>query len=318
MGDNRAENRVPVKLTYVNGILQCSWMNTYDKRFTEPFFDDTIFACRIRDQWDTAPPYTNSLFEMEMQGAALDMVVPSAIIFHLSRCGSTLVSQLFATSGRFIVLSEVPFFDEMLRLPLTEPGFDGAKIAALLSASLNFYGRKKYADEEYAVVKTDCWHIFFYDILREMFPTVPFVIMYRSPDEVFRSLNKIPGRQIVPGLVDPEIFGLPGMPDPYRKEFYIAAILEKMLEKFLEVAETDDNSLLVNYNEGPLNTVKKIAGFAGLQLDKGEIRAMEERALYHSKKPGELFRKEPAAEVPESLNGAMKLYQKLGIKRKMK
>ena len=200
------------------------------------------------------------------------------------------------------MLSEVPFFDELLSLPYAAGDFDKTRIPGLLFSALQFYGRKRNTSEEYLVIKTDCWHIFFYDTLNAMFPNVPLVLMYRSPDEVFRSLNKIPGRQIIPDLVDPRIFGLPGMPDPYSRDIYTATILEKMLAKFLEVAGADDSSLLVNYNEGAMDIVNKIAAFAGLQLGETEQFVMKDRSSYHSKKPGELFDREPAAETPACLD----------------
>jgi hypothetical protein len=311
---NGPENRLPIKITTGEGLLQCRWLNFYDKRFTEPFFDGTIATCRVLPYRE--PPQVTGLDEIELAGVALGPVVPLVIIFHLSRCGSTLTTQLFASSGRFIVLSEVPVFDDILGLPLAKTPFSETKVSRLLSASLNLYGRKRYADEAHVVIKTDCWHIFFYHTLRKMFPAVPFVMMYRRPDEVFRSLNQVPGRQIIPDLVDPKIFGLPGMPDPYIKDIYMATILEKMLAKFLEVAETDTQTLLVNYKEGPVNIVKKIAAFANLELSEDELAVMEVRSCYHSKKPDEIFDKEPAAEIPPCLDSAMRLYDALEQKRK--
>ena len=315
MDDNTAENRVPLKLINTEDGLRCKWLNTHDKRLTEPFFDETYAKLRILDPKNRSQPYISDLEEMQREAQKLDAVSPVVIIFHISRCGSTLISQLFATSGRFIVLSEVPFFDDILRLPLSMPGFNEAAIPGYFSSALNFYGRKRDTDEEHVVMKTDCWHIFFHQELRKMFPDTPFVMMYRSPDEVLRSNLKKPGWQTIPELVDPRIFGLPGMPDHYQRDIYTATIIEKMLGKYLEVAQTDSNSLLVNYNEGAMPVLKKIAAFAKLDINKAELMVMEERSRYHSKDPGELFNKEPVADVPEYLNQAMRLYEVLEAKR---
>jgi len=307
--DTGRENRIPYKLVPANSELQCQWINAHDRRFTEPFFEETATSLRILDPKNRRQQLITPLHQMLQQAQSLDSVTPAVIIFHLSRCGSTLVSQLFATSGRFIVLSEVSF---------SAPGFDETQIPGLLSSSINFYGRKRFAMEEDVLIKTDCWHIFFYDTLRKIFPEVPFVLMYRSPNEVLRSHLKIAGRQTVPQVVDPRIFGLPGMPDVYQRDVYTATIIEKLLAKFLEVAETDNNCLLVNYNEGALAVVKKIAAFTNIALRAEEMGIMEERSHYHSKKPGELFSKEPAAEIPECLKEAMRLYEVLEEKRKTK
>ena len=311
------ENRVPMTLARSGNELRCRWMNTYEKRFTEPFFYGTIRNLQFTYPENRDIFYSTSLRQMQQEAHSIAALSPSVIVFHMSRCGSTLVTQLFATSERFIVLSEVSFFDDLLRLPFTEVGFDKANIPALLSSSLRFYGRKRSGAEEHLVIKTDCWHIFFYDILRTMFPSVPFVLMYRNPGEVLRSLAKKPGRQVTPHEIQPEIFGLSGIPEQYDRGIYTAMILEKMLAKFLEVAETDKNCLPVNYNEGALTVVKQIAGLANIELSSEETGIMEQRSYYHSKNPGELFSEEPAADVPECLREAMRLYEALEQKRKM-
>ena len=44
------ENRVPVALISPKGAEQLRWINTCNKRFTEPFFDfDTIRSLRLAD-----------------------------------------------------------------------------------------------------------------------------------------------------------------------------------------------------------------------------------------------------------------------------
>jgi hypothetical protein len=315
MDDNPAENRVPFKLINTGATLQCKWTNTRSKRFTEPFFDETYAKLRVLDPKNRSQPYISDLDEMHHQGQVLDAVTPAVIIFHVSRCGSTLVSQLFASSGRFIVLSEVPFFDKILSLPFSAANVEEAKIPGYFSSALNFYGRKRDTEEEHVVMKTDCWHIFFYKELRNLFPSTPFVLMYRSPDEVLHSNLKKPGWQTIPELVDPRIFGLPGMPEHYQRDIYTATIIEKMLAKYLEVAQTDGNSLLVNYSEGAMPILKKIAAFAKLEFDDNELAVMEDRSRYHSKDPEELFNKEPVADAPEYLSGAMRLYGFLEEKR---
>ncbi|WP_423146566.1 hypothetical protein [Rubrolithibacter danxiaensis] len=87
--------------------------------------------------------------------------LPSAIIFHISRCGSTLLSQLLSLTEQSIVLSEVPFIDELLRLCYSDNEYGQTEIADFLTAALKFYGQKRYEQEKYLFIKTDSWHIFY-------------------------------------------------------------------------------------------------------------------------------------------------------------
>jgi hypothetical protein len=300
-----AENDLPYKLSNEG---KCEWLRVDGKRFTEPFFDGTIRRC-ITAQRSEIKQRETGVDEIPKLARLLPAVKPAVIIFHISRCGSTLATQAFATSANLIVLSEVPFFDNILQWPLHNADFAGQyDTIGLFEASLRFYGRKRHPGEENVIIKTDCWHIFFYAIFRRLFPDVPFILMYRNPPEVLRSLMKVPGMQVVPQLVAPEIFGLPGMPEVYNPSCYTATILEKMFGKFIFVARNDANTVLVNYNEGPVAAIKKIALAAGLSIGDEEFSRMKERAHYHSKRPGEQFLDEPAADVPEHLKHALDLY----------
>jgi hypothetical protein len=243
-------------------------------------------------------------------------IAPGVFIFHISRCGSTLVSQLFAALNRCISLSEVPFFDDLLRLPFQDPDFDESLTGELLTSAITFYGQRRTGNEQHLVIKADSWHIGFYEKIRSLYPEVPFVLMYRRPDEVFRSHRKLKGMQAVPGLIEPQVFGFdPSAIDYCDFDRYLSGVLEGYLTKYLEIIETDKHSLLVNYNEGAMPIIKKITSFAGISLSDDEIGLMQERSRYHSKTPGERFSEETRAESPACLATAMALYEKLEERR---
>ncbi len=239
-------------------------------------------------------------------------IAPDVFIFHISRCGSTLVSQLFAVPDGCISLSEVPFFDEVLRLPFNNPIFDKNSTGELLSSAIAFYAQRRTGNEQHLVVKLDSWHICFYEQLRQVFPSVPFILIYRRPDEVFRSHGKLRGMQAVPGLIEPGVFGFETSAIDYCDfDGYLAKILEVYLGKYLEIIKTDKRCLLVNYNEGPMLIVKKISAFANIGLEDNEMMLMAERSQYHSKMPGELFHEEKSGSLPPCLIKAMELYERL-------
>ncbi|MES2112202.1 MAG: sulfotransferase [Bacteroidota bacterium] len=308
------KNQLPYKLVKTNDQLQCRWMDTLGMRFTEPFFEETIMKCRSA----RANPRMESVSDMQMLAewsAPMPDIKPAAIIFHISRCGSTLLSQLLATLPQHIVLSEVPLFDEILRLPLKDTGFNEKDTSSLLAAALQFYGQSDDC-QSHVFIKADCWHLFFYEQLRRLYPEVPFIILYRSPDAVFRSHKKMSGMHVVRYMIEPQLFGFePDGPVFENQDIYIAAVIASYLKKSLEIAENDSNTLLLNYNEGPMQMIDKIASFAGISLTAQELGSMEERSRYHSKKPGERFGEEPVRNVEPVLHDAMKAYQKLDKKR---
>jgi hypothetical protein len=122
--------------------------------------------------------------------------------------------------------------------------------------------------------------------------------------------------QAVPGLIEPQVFGFaPSAIDYCDFDGYLSGILESYLSKYLEIIETDKRCMLVNYNEGPMPVIKKIASFAGIGLSDDEISLMQERSRYHSKTPGERFSDETSADSPACIAKVMVLYEKLEQRR---
>lgn len=310
------KNWIPYKLVSDADSITCNWLDTHSISYIEPFFKGSLAKInsaranfRIRSASD--------LQMINTWGADLPPVEPKAIIFHISRCGSTLVSQLLATLPRHIVLSEVPVFDQILRLQLNHAGFDQQATGKLFTSALKFYGQNKTnAPHSDVFIKADCWHLFFYEQLRRLYPKTPFVIVYRSPDAVFRSHRKMPGLHTIPYLIEPALFGFEAGSGVFETlEIYLAAVIESYLKKSLDIVSADNNTLLLNYSEGPMPIINQIAAFAGISLSAQELDNMKERSRYHSKKPQERFSEDPVDSIPAVLCSAMDMYKTLDKKR---
>jgi len=310
---------IPYKLYSENGEAFCHWLNTMGKRFDEPFFDETILSCRALPGNARPVKCISPVAMLPEWSAGMNTIRPTAFIFHLSRCGSTLVSQLLTQDPANVVLSEVPFFDELLRLHYQLPGITTDMGDAWLASAIKFYGQKRNAAEEHLFIKADCWHIFFYERLRKLYPDVPFVVLYRSPDEVLRSQQKKRGMQAVPGIIEPEVMGIKKEEIPYHDfDQYFCMVMEKILLQFNLVVENDRQVLPVNYNEGILAVVKKIAAYTGLTISDGLLQTMEERSRYHAKFPGEAFTGDAPLQVqPAYLANCMNLYRELEERRQL-
>ncbi|SDP30178.1 Sulfotransferase family protein [Mucilaginibacter sp. OK268] len=311
------KNWIPYKLVNLQGQIYCRWLNAFNKTFTEPFFDETILKLRGLNSAHSAISSVSDLSMLEEWVGGLNSVEPTAFIFHISRCGSTLVSQLLATSDQHIVLPEVPFFDDLLRLPYQHTGFSPKDASSLLMTAVKYYGQKRTGREQHLIIKADSWHMFFYEQLRPLYPTAPFILMYRDPNEVFSSLKRIPGLQSVPGLIEPEVLGFAAEEEvPQALDIYIAKLLEKYLQQYLKIITTDNHFLLLNYSERAIPMIKKIADFAHITLSRQDLVDMDERSRYHSKKPGETFSEISPAATPLCLRKAMELYKELEERRK--
>jgi hypothetical protein len=305
---------IPYKLIYQGDIPCCEWLYLDQQPFNDPFFEDTIFNCRTRPVNLRRVKMVSSLDILPEWSAAIDHVQPTAFIFHVSRCGSTLLSQLLSLDQRHIVLSEVSFFDQLLCMPFSRPDLHSVSGEEFLKWAIPFYGRKRNGEEQHLFIKTDCWHIFFYDRLRALYPDVPFILLYRSPDEVLRSQQKQRGMQSVPGLIPPSVMGMTleeGNPALTDLDLYFCQVLEKILEAFANVYQKDKNTLLVNYNEGMINIVQKMMDFSGLPPGKELLQQMQERSKYHGKYGDQPFATEPPGVSSGYLDGCWHWYNRL-------
>lgn len=119
-------------------------------------------------------------------GRAAAASAPTGLIFHVARCGSTLVSQLLKQQGGLVVYAEPPPVNEILRPPQPWPRSD--LIGALRSLGDAF---ARHARGPY-VLKCTSWNTLYCDILLEAFPATPWVLCLREPLEVCVSLLQRP------------------------------------------------------------------------------------------------------------------------------
>ncbi len=93
---------------------------------------------------------------------------------------------------------------------------------------------------------------------------------------------------------------------------YIARVIETYLQAFVEILNTDKLVLPVNYNEGAIAIVNKIAAFAGITISENEMSAMRQRSIFHGKYPEQVFAEAQIHEsVPAYLNRCFVLYNEL-------
>ncbi len=311
------QNRIPYRLVHEDGQWLCRWLYVGDHRFSEPFFDETIQVCK-KHAFNSKPFHSvSTLNDLPVLAKSLPSVPPRAFIFHISRCGSTLLSQLLGMDENTISLAEVPLLDELLQLRRRSPGQEAALDQAF-AAAVSACAQKRTGREQHLFVKLDSWHIIFYDVIRRLYPNVPCVLLYRSPAEVLSSHRKHRGMQAVPGVLDPAIFGfsdheVSGM----DLDAYTARVLERYLLAFAGIAARQPGILLINYREGAAAMLEKTLAHAGVSHSRAMLDKMTARSLYHSKHPGQAFAGDKCDTINEQyLRAAMEAYELLEKKRK--
>lgn len=309
--DQHNNGWVPVKLFTGAEDLACRWLYVGQKAFTEPFFDDTIAACRMLPENSYQAKSMSSTAELAWRAAQVETIEPTAFIFHISRCGSTLISQLLGMQPSNIVLSEVPFFDDLLRYGKKHDRMQ--EVLPQLKAAIALYAAKRNEKHERLFIKTDSWHIHFYKELRALYPHVPFFLLYRKPAEVLRSQQKKRGMQALPNFLEAAIFGFDEHSiNSMQLDEYMSMVIEGYLAAFLDILQKDKQAYAVNYHDGAMPIVDIIAQHTGLTIAAGERSLMENRSGFHAKFPDQLFSEEqPEEPIPAYLQRSVELYHEL-------
>ncbi|MDR3481294.1 MAG: hypothetical protein P4L91_11355 [Burkholderiaceae bacterium] len=298
------DNWIPYKIERREEWL-CRWLSVAGQSFCEPFFTETISKCQA--QLPNGSRYASlSSLESLLAAAAQPFaaLAPAAFIFHVSRCGSTLLAQLLGLSRQNVVLSEVPLLDQILRLSVSDSGIAPASVEALMSASLRLLARQRNVDEARLFVKLDSWHVAFAPLIRKLYPATPFVLLYRAPDEVMRSHRKRRGMQAVPGLIEPQLFDLSaGDFDAGDADGYLDKVLAYYLSRFMGIAAQDRRALLVDYRLGSMEMVRQVAAHAQFAISDADLASMEARSRFHSKYPDQNFSETPEASAASAVTG---------------
>jgi hypothetical protein len=288
------------------GESRCHWADLTGIRVTDPFFESTLSRRESRlDRWSTVG-------ELYDEAATVPEVADLTFIFHVSRCGSTLLSQLFCLHEGMLVFSEAPLLDEILNS-------DRPDREALFIAALRLLGRLRAGAGDRIVVKTDCWHVFHAARLRRLYPQARFVLLHRRPAAVLASHQKARGMQMVPGALAHAPFDVQYDPERMSLDQYAALVLERIYAAMLEIATVDERSLLVSYEEGFPELFLRVADWLALSPDAGDLQRIHERCAYHGKRPGDIFVTEtlpsppPAVDLQslESLFSALQRHSKL-------
>ena len=197
---------MPIRIHWRPDGPEVDWGFLGDLRFTNPFFEQTV-GRGLRHP-------ANLLFRRETPMAALAELSesspglpPAGFIFHGSRCGSTLISQMLAALPENVVISEASPIDAVLRSHLRDPGITEEQRILWLRGLLNALGQRRRAEEKSLFVKFDSWHALFLPLIQRAFPAVPWIFVYREPVEVLLSHSRQMGGQMIPDVLEPAMYG---------------------------------------------------------------------------------------------------------------
>jgi hypothetical protein len=270
----------PVALSVDDGIVSIDWGNLTGVDFDEPFFDWTI------QRWASSST-PEALHRTGLEGLLAEDTAnwpqPSAVIFHMSRCGSTLLSRLLACIPGMQCVSEPGPVNSLLIDG--QASLDRATRVSVLGAVVKHLGRPRGTRQTFFILKTSSWNIRYYSLFRDAFPHVPMLWLQRKPADVLASMRRNPALWMrlrhIPHVLQ-AMFGIPyqqvaGMDD---SEF-CARALAALLGSALDALEA--GVMPLEYGDLPEAAWRVAAPLLGFKLDQQIIDRMREVARYDAK-----------------------------------
>jgi hypothetical protein len=207
--------------------------------------------------------------------------LPAGLIFHVSRCGSTLVTQMLGTIPGVRGVSE----PEALSLYLLycaqgTCAFEAEAFRRLIKV----FGRGLGPGERY-VIKFSSWNLLFLDQIRNALPEVPWVFLTRDATEVMVSNFRHPSAPLRWYRSKDPWFEVcfpdwPGEEQGAPEEFF-AWCLARYAQKARQ--HSGPHGLWAEYARLPGMVHSHILPHFGLEVDESKRTQMEERSRYRAK-----------------------------------
>jgi len=303
----RRDGWVPIRLVWKGsgvgeGEAFVDWCWLGGERFIDPFFDGAIEIAQRRP-FNRLFTHRTPIAELGWWYAASPGMAPAGFIFHMSRCGSTLVSQMLAALPENVVISEAGPMDRLAR---AESIPEAAK-AEWLRWMVSALGQKRSGGETRYFIKFDSPTVLALPSIRRAFPSVPWIFLYRNPEEVLVSHLRQPAPAMCAGMItDVSALGAPlDEVVSMSQEEYAARVIGRICES--AALGMDECGMLVNYAELPEAAWGNIARRFGVEFSPDEIAQMQVVALHDAKRPRQKFEADGESkrlEVSEAVRAA--------------
>lgn len=303
-----AGNPCLLPLEYRRADATLRWYDVGGHPFSDAFFDWTVDDWKRRN--GSATPLETDVSVLWREQLIPNAIAPSAFIFHMSRCGSTLLARALASCARIVVMSEPGPVNELL-LQLCN-GDRGAGISEplrlrMLRNLLLALGRRRAPGQRYYAVKFSSWNVGLIDAIMRALPGVPALFLYRSPPEVMVSLLQGPAgfMRDRSGVLARFLCPAAGRERDVSEPVFVAACLRTMLASALGSAD----AAYLDYACLSRDALPGLLRFFGIECTQREVARMQAQFDFNAKarEPGVAFADDRAAKraaVTAEITGA--------------
>jgi hypothetical protein len=255
---------------YKRAGRQLLWIPAFQKP-EQPFLEDDLVIWRQSLLAQLIRPVT-SLQPLLSQLQSLPVVQPELLIFHWSRCGSTLVSGCLMLEPELKVLSESMLISDVLQDP--ELSADQAQCLDLL---VRLQGRFRHQENK-LVIKCNAWDLQHWRLWTHVFPQSKLLGLVRQPAAILASHQRVSGRHMV--RQQPELWS--GIEKGLGLLEYRVEVVRQMADFMLELHK-ETPVLVLDYRQLVQTTAAELATLLGISLDQQQAQHWQKRRTMDAK-----------------------------------
>ena len=264
---------------------QIVWLDIEDSSFQESFFHSSVQ--RLLKEKEKSIKLNTGIDFLALNDGLPNTIYPTGFIFHMSRCGSTLLSKALARSQHHVVMSEPTPLNRIWYL------FKGADFqeSEYVDWKMRIYknlvlalGRQRIQQQKAYFIKFTSWNVVFLKFIKQVFPDVPCVFIYRTPAEVIASILKSGDVSLRRKNFALGAF-LSDCTTQDAKKMSDLCYLERILSRFCSIIlDTNfDNIIYINYNKISSQNLRSILKVLNYETSHNELKLMAEQFRFYSK-----------------------------------
>lgn len=268
------------------GAAAIRWIRVDSQSPTDPFFYKWVTA--LRSRVPLPREHETELRSLAQNVAHLPEVEPAGIIFHVSRCGSTLLQNALAVGENVFVVGEASAIDRAMRLAARREPSAAYAGAGALRDLCKVFGHYRGSSAPQLILKTGLAAVVALRGIRSVWPDVPCVMIIRDPVQVVVSNLRSPPRVLLEWYDAPSrCFAGPVPEEALGRglEEFCAWLVGRICGAALE--QMDSKFLLLDYQDLTPEAALRVAEFFSVRLTDEGREALRRTFLFDAKRGNE-------------------------------
>jgi hypothetical protein len=241
---------------------QVQWLDFGHKALSESFFQWSWAS--IKGTGNVSSEVSTGVETLIHAAQRTAPTMPSGVIVHMTRCGSTWISNCLKAADNAVVVAEAPVMDQVLSDAFTPTlSNDESTRQKIVVALSTIFSRYETGNPKKVVFKLGIYGLPAMKTIRLLWPELPIVVVIRNPSEVIASNLNQPARWLCSRwFLNRDFDWHSSTSRGFSDEDYCGKVLGTLCEA--GAAAIDENTMILDYRNIGRESILKVGVLFGL------------------------------------------------------